>query len=224
MEQLLSPSHEILRRIVDNGPDESEDIVLLDDISWEVYEKFLEDIEDVRHLRVTYDEGRMEIMVLTNRHEQNKKLIARLVETYAFVRDLEVTGAGSVTLKKPRRKGLEAYESYYVQAPPPGPEVMLLDLKKYPPPDLGIEIDVSRSSIPRQPIYGALQVQEVWRVTDDRVAFLVRQSDGKYEAAARSLAFPELSSDDMNRFLAMAVTVSQSAVIRAFRDWLGESK
>jgi Uma2 family endonuclease len=162
----------------------------------------------------------MEIMTLTNRHEQNKTLLGRLVETYALVRDLEVTGVGSVTLKKPKRKGLEADESYYVQTPAPGVGVMRLDLKQYPPPDLGIEIDVTRSSIARQPIYASIGVPEVWRFDGDRVIFLQRKRDGKYRVVEHSQAFPELTSDDLNRFIAMANHMSQSAVVRAFRDWL----
>src|SRR5205085_492110 len=159
-----------------------------------------------------------------NRHEQNKTLLGRLVEMYAFVRDLDVTGVGSVWLAKPRRKGLEPDECYYVQTPAPDVSVMRLDLKVYPPPDLGIEIDITRSSIPRQPVYAFIGVPEVWRFDGERVVFLQRKRDGKYRVATSSRTFPELSSSDVNRFLDMSRRMSQSAVVRAFRDWLEEEE
>ena len=132
----------------------------------------------------------------------------------------KIAEAGSVTMKKPRRKGLEADECYYIQSASPGIEVMRLDLKKNAPPDLAIEIDITRSSIPRQPVYAFIQVREVWRFNGDRVIFLHRNADGQYEPIADSVAFPKLSSDDVNRFLSMSSRMSQSAVVRAFRDWL----
>jgi Uma2 family endonuclease len=221
------PSGSIIAKILQPGSTGPEEPVLLDDVSWEFYEHFLEELDRLkRHLRVTYDDGRMEIMTLTNRHEQQKKLLARLVEMYSLVRDLDITGVGSVTLKKPRRKGLEPDECYYVQTPAPDVTVMRLDLKEYAPPDLGIEVDVSRSSIPRQPVYAFIGVPEVWRFDGQRITILLRKRDGKYRTAARSKTFAELSAADVNRFLAMAEKqkLSQSAVVRAFRDWLEEGR
>ena len=225
MTQLLSLSHDILRDIAKSGSSEPEEPVLLEGVSWEAYEAFLEELDrNKRRVRVTYDEGRMEIMTLGFRHEQNKTLLGRLVETYGLELDLEVTGAGSITLKKPKIKGLEPDECYYVQTPAPGIDVMALDLKKYPPPDLAIEVDITRSSIPRQPVYAFIAVPEVWRFNGERVIILHRNPDGKYDEAPMSLAFPGLSGADINRFLAMSNHMSQSAVIRAFRDWLRERR
>lgn len=221
MTQVVNQSHEILRTIAQPGSTEPIEPVLLEGVSWELYEEFLEELDRAkRRVRVTYDDGRMELMTVTNRHEQNKKLLARLVEMYGFEMELDVTGVGSVTLKKPRRKGLEPDECYYVQTPPPGIDVMALDLKQYPPPDLGIEIDISRSSIPRQPVYAFIAVPEVWRFDGERVSFLHRRNDGEYFVATSSLAFRKLTSDDINRFIGMSSRMSQSAVVRAFRDWL----
>lgn len=223
MTYVLAPSHEILRKIAKFGSTEPEQPVLLEDVSWETYEEFLEELDrHKRHLRVTYDDGRMEIMTLTNRHEQNKKLLARLVEMYALVMELDITGVGSLTLKKPKRKGLEPDESYYVQTPAPDVMVMRLDLKKYPPPDLGIEVDITRGSIARQPVYAFIGVPEVWRFDGERVNFLHRKRDGKYRTATHSKAFPDIAASDINRFIAMSSDMSQSATVRAFRDWLGE--
>jgi Uma2 family endonuclease len=195
---------------------------LIEDVSWELYEHLLKDLDrSHRRLRVTYDDGRMELMVLTNLHEQGKKIVARLVETYALARRIEIVGVGSVTLKKKeKRQGLEPDECYYVQTPAPAMRVMQLNLKKYPPPDLGIEVDITRSSIPRQPIYATMKVPEVWRFDGERVTVLLRQANGKYKPAARSLAFPKLPIAELNRFISMALETSQHHAVFAFWDWL----
>ena len=38
-----------------------------------------------------------------------------------------------------------------------------------PPPDLVIEVDITRSSLDKLSIYAALRVPEVWRYTDGEV-------------------------------------------------------
>jgi Uma2 family endonuclease len=225
MTLVLNPSHAILAKIAEFGSVEPREPVLLQDVSWEVYEEFLEELDRVkRRVRTTYDEGKLEIVTLGNRHEQNKKLLARLVETYADEFDLDVTGTGSVTLKIPKTKGLEPDETYYIHTAPPDISVSSLGLKAFPPPDLAIEVDISRSSLPRQPVYAFIAVPEVWRFKGSRIAMLHRKGDGVYVQAAHSLAFPKLSCEDVNRFLAMSGEMSQSAVIRAFRAWLRENR
>src|SRR5437868_8797229 len=71
------------------------------DVSWEFYEQTLEQLErSGQHARVTYDEGRMEIMTTTGWHEGIKTCVARLLEHYSFVRDIPIQGFGNVTLKR----------------------------------------------------------------------------------------------------------------------------
>lgn len=195
--------------------------VVIEHASWELYEHLLRELDRTRqHVRVTYDDGRMEIMTLGNVHEQGKKIVARLIETYALAHRLHLVGVGSITLKnKEMRKGLEPDECYYVQTPGPPLRARKFDLKKYPPPDLGIEIDDTHSSVPREPIYAALGVPEVWRYDGVKISVLIRGANGKYRTAAKSTAFPKLSIADFNRFLAMP-DASQEEIVYAFWDWL----
>lgn len=198
---------------------------VLEDVSWSYYEQTLAKLQRQNsHVRVTYDDGRMELMTLSSNHERDKTLVARMVELYALEKDISINGVGSLTLKrKDRRKGVEADESYYVKTPVVPRLKGALDLKKYPPPDLAIEIDVSYSSLDRQPIYGAIGVPEVWRVVADEVVVMHRRSDGKYKRANKSLAFPKLSISDFNRFLLEGLDQPQHQVLRAFRDYLRQS-
>ena len=129
--------------------------VILDDVSWDLYERMLEEIGD-GHVRLTYDEGRLQIMSPGPTHERVKKVIARLIEAYSDEVGIAAEGFGSTTFRrKDLKKGLEPDECYYIQ----NHDAMLakdeLDLTIDPPPDLAVEIDISPPGVARQPIYGA---------------------------------------------------------------------
>jgi Uma2 family endonuclease len=201
--------------------------VLLEDVSWETYEQMLENIGEGR-LRLTYDEGRLEIVSPANPHELIKTIVARLVEAYADEMDIPIEGLGSTTWKSKRlQKGLEPDECYFVQH---FSDVIgqagkrKLDLSKDPPPDLAIEIDTTHRSIPRQPIYAALGVPEIWRWDGHHVAPLHRKRNGKYVVGARSLAFPELDFAMLNQLVRLAIDEGQPAAIKAMRRQLRRAR
>src|SRR5207248_1435503 len=150
-----------------------------------------------QHARVTYDQGRMEIMTTTAWHEFIKKSAARLLEHYSFVMDISIKGLGSLTCnRKDLKKGLEPDECYFIRTKPLVNKKGFLDLAKGPPPDLVIEVEVTRSSVPKHPIYQALRVPELWRLSEDRLTVL--RFDGKdHVPTAKSIHFPKL---DMNEF------------------------
>lgn len=195
---------------------------VLEDVSWTFYDQTLRELQAThRHLRVTYDEGRMELMTLGDLHERAKAALGRLLELYALEKDIPLTAIGSLTCRrKGLRKGLEPDEGYYVQTPAPPPTPRPLDLDQYPPPDLAVEVDITHSSLDRQAIYAALGVPELWRYDGQQVIVLLRQDDATYAVAPRSRAFPDLPMDVFNRHLQLALTGPQHQAIRAFRDWL----
>lgn len=193
--------------------------LLLEDVSWSFYEHMLEEIGN-RALRVTYDRGRMEIVAPYWLHEGVKSLIARLIEVYSLEKDIPILPFGSATFRRrDLQRGLEPDECYYVSSRPRDPHGIHIDLTIDPPPDLAIEVDITHGSIPREPIYAALGVPELWRYDGARVIPLHRQPDGRYQSAAVSLAFPDLPMAEFNRFLTLALTADQHAAVKAFQDW-----
>src|SRR5437868_5011932 len=95
--------------------------ILLENVSWDYYLNTLDELEG-RNYRVTYDDGRMEIMAppIGDLHEYGKTCIARLIETYAYEMDLNITGAGEVTThREDVKKGVQPDECYWVQTKPP---------------------------------------------------------------------------------------------------------
>jgi Uma2 family endonuclease len=116
--------------------------------------------------------------------------------------------------------GLEADECYYIQTPVPPAEPVELNLKTYPPPDLAIEVEVSRGSLDKVSIYGRLGVGEVWRWTGDRFVVLVRQTSGAYIEQAASACLPDLPMEQLGELTRLGIEQGQPAAVRALRDRL----
>jgi Uma2 family endonuclease len=196
-------------------------MIVLDDVSWDYYTHTLKELGPSRGVRVTFDDGRMEIVTTSNAHERAKVMISRLIGVYALEADVPVTGDGSLTLRSESlRRGLEPDDCYYVTTPAPPPSAAEFDLAVNPPPDLAIEVEVSKGAIPKQPIYASLNVREVWRYAGDQVIPLRLTGAGVYERTDRSLAFPNLPMDVFSRFVKMGLEQSQHEAVKAFRDWL----
>lgn len=194
--------------------------VVLDGISWESYEQLLEDVGD-GPLRLTYDDGRLEIMSPSGTHEIIKKHVARIIEAYGNELEIAVQGYGSTTFKNhPRLKGLEPDECYYVQHFDDVIGKLDLDPQVDPPPDLAIEIDITTRSVARQPIYAALGVPEIWRYDGTVVTSLHLTPDGNYLPSLKSLAFPNFPMHIVNRLLQISLSTSQPGATRALREWV----
>ena len=195
------------------------------DVSWDYYSRTLEELGPSRGFRITFDQGRMEIVTTSNLHERIKTVIARLLEMYAAEADIPVIGDGTLTLRREAlNRGLEPDECYYVQTPAPPATEGEFDLSINPPPDLAIEVEISRGSISKMPIYSVLKVREVWRYSAGRVVPMHLSKSGEYHAAKDSLAFPDLEMGQFNKFLKQAVEENVHEAIKGLRKWMRQGK
>jgi Uma2 family endonuclease len=194
--------------------------IVLHDVSWDFYERLLEEIGD-RPTRVTFDEGSIEIMSPLPKHEKWISRIGRLVELMAADLSLTIEGFGSTTFRlAERRKGLEPDRCYYVQNAARVRDMDMFDAAIHPPPDLAIEMELTRRSLSRQPIYAALGVPELWRCDDQRFDVLLLGSDGTYKPSETSLAFPFLPMRPFAEFVRRLARDEQATVLREFREWV----
>jgi Uma2 family endonuclease len=196
-----------------------EERFLLERVSWEAYEALLKSWADLP-MRLTYDRGRLEIMSPLLPHEQSKKVIARLVETFTLERRIPLQEGGSTTFRREaKRRGLEPDECYWIQNEPRMRSRTDFDPEKDPPPDLAIEVDISSSSLDRMSIYADLGVPEVWRFDGEAVSIhLLRE--GSYEQTERSLALPELTPEIVLRFLRRSDEVGKTELMLEFLQWV----
>jgi len=194
--------------------------VLLHGVRWSTYEALLEDMGD-RHIRLTYDNGSLEIMTLSPRHEWSKKLIGRMIEAMTEELNIPIRSGGSTTFKKElKKKGLEPDECYWVASEPSVRGRADLEIELDPPPDIAVEVEISTSALNRLGIYAALGVSEIWRSDGHQIMIERLQEDGTYASVAQSPSFPWLPLAELGRFLGESATMGETRWIRSFRAWV----
>ena len=192
---------------------------LLEGISWTSYVSLLRETQDQR-VRMTYDRGTLEFMTLSLGHEAYGNLIGRLIETFTLELDIEIYPGGSTTFhKKARQRGLEPDESYWIQNAAQMRGKREYDIQNDPPPDLAIEIDISRSSLDRLSIYASLGVPEVWRFDGETLTVHVLK-EGVYSVSGQSLALPLLPPSELMRILAESNEENHHELVRSFLAWI----
>lgn len=191
---------------------------VMQNVSWTSYTQLADEIE-TGGTRIIYDQGQFEIMTTSAQHEQVKKITARLLETWAYENDWPVTGWGNVTLRRrDLRVGLEADECYFIETPVPPATPGEFDLMTYPPPDLAIEVEITRSAIDKISIYARLGVPEIWRWTGEQFIVLHRQDDGQYAIRDASRFLPDLPMADLGELVRLALRTDQLTAVRTLRD------
>lgn len=92
--------------------------VVLHDIDWDTYQSLLRQIGD-RSIRLTYDQGTLEIMSPSPEHERFKRYITRFIDALTEELDMPCASAGSTTWSRADlEKGLEPDECYYLTNEP----------------------------------------------------------------------------------------------------------
>ena len=199
---------------------EGEHRFLLPGIGWEGYEALLKMIGD-GNIRVSYDGGDAELMSPLYGHENLKTLFARLIEEVAVGLNIPCEGAGATTWRsKILDKGLEPDECYYLahSAQVVGRET--IDLEVDPPPDLAVEIEISRSALNRMDVYAALGVPEVWRFDGKTLRIEQLQPDRSYRPVAASAELSVISLEEIGHWIKLGRTMGQTAWARQLRAWV----
>jgi Uma2 family endonuclease len=159
-------------------------------------------------------------MTLSHEHESQSYLLARLVDALTEELGLPVKGGRSTTFRRRKKqRGLEPDNCWWIANEAAVRGKSEIDLRRDPPPDLALEIDVTHSSLDRLAIYAALGVPEVWRLENVHlVCYLL--AGGQYATSAVSQAFPGLTVADLASFLQLAGQMDDNAIVRQFRAWV----
>jgi Uma2 family endonuclease len=173
--------------------------ILLSDVEWSTYVK-LRDASEDSHLRMTYLLGELEIMSPGMPHAVFAAQIARLLELFCRLREIDLYAFGDTTYrKKPRRRGLEPDRCYTRGR-----------WKKYP--DVAIEVIVSSPLLDKLEVYRGLGTREVW-VFEDGEFTIHRLRGGRYITIGTSVVFPEV---DLARIAHYATKRNQPQALRAY--------
>lgn len=205
------------------SPNESR--VVLRNVRWQTYEALLEDRGEKPIPRFFFDRGTLEIVAISGKHERLKCLIRRFSEIFTLELGIEIRGTGSTTFKSwLLEKGLEADESYYIQNEAKVRAKDDLDLSVDPPPDLAIEIDITRTGVDKLGIYAALGIPEVWSHDGSKVVIYSLKKTGEHEVVPRSRALPMFPLDEIGQFLDLRNFHSDTQILEAFQAWIRQRK
>jgi Uma2 family endonuclease len=193
-------------------------------VSWDEYEELMTQMESKPGYRMTYDEGRLEIISPNQDHERPKEFILALARFYAEEMDMPLETFGSTTFRRRKKlRGAEPDTSFYVQNAHLMEGQFSLDLEFDPPPDVVVEIDTANESSNKFGIYAALGVNEIWLHNGFAKKFY-RLADDSYIEIERSIAFPLLTSKALNEFIERSKNESQTKALKEFRQWLRDKK
>ena len=194
--------------------------LVLQGVPWEVYQD-LRNLPENDHVRMTFDEGVLEMMSPSALHERWGDLIGQLISVWRLELSIDAMSCGGMTVsRKDLKKGLEADNCYYVQHEPQVRHKTELDFAVDPPPDLAVEVDVSRSSLGKLELYAAFGVSEVWRYDGQRIEVLILGPKHCYLPNTESVCFPGIPLEEMTWVLGRMGTEGETALILSFRDYV----
>ena len=111
--------------------------LILQGISWDFYERLLDEFNGSNALHFAYDNGTLEVEVPLGKHEIPIRLLADLISNLCVEKDIGVRNVGSTTFRKrAKAKGIEPDSAFYIQNEKKVRGLLDLDLSKDPPPDL----------------------------------------------------------------------------------------
>jgi Uma2 family endonuclease len=194
--------------------------VVLDNISWSLYEDLLAAQRDRRAPRVTYDRGQLEIESPSAEHEQITEAVGLLVHIVAEESGVNVKSFGSTTFRREDiDRGFEPDVCFYVSSLSRVLGKAFLDLKFDPAPDLVIEVDIFSSSLDRLSIMARMGIAEVWRYEGGRW-WILGLNRSQYEERHQSAVLPALTAEAIARFAEMSRTLEPLDWVREVREFV----
>jgi len=208
MPSILSPPHEL-----------REQRVVMNQVSWETYERLLAANIDASSPRLTYNQGTLEVRSPSLEHERLKKVLATIADLVAEEKGIEFEDLGSTTFRRRDFEGgAEPDACFYVQNVERIRGKREIDLVVDPPPDLVIEVEITGPAVSKLPIYARLGVPEIW-LTDGISLRILRLADGEYRASERSAVLPFLTESVLSEFMEQSRTLTTLAWRRMVRNW-----
>ena len=194
----------------------SADRVILRDVSWETYERLLEDLKSRSSPRLAYDQGVLEIMSPHLEHDRTNRILATIVEIVLEELEVDFEAVGSTTFKRGAlKRGFEPDSAFYIRSAERVRDKKKLDMEVDPPPELAIEIDLTNDSLDKFPLYAALGVPEVWRYEDTLEIWILDQ--GRYVQRHASVAIPVLNDKLITDLMESSLSMKRPAWSRQTR-------
>jgi Uma2 family endonuclease len=198
--------------------------VVLHHVAWDTYERLLADDAERRVPRMTYDQGVLELVTPSMPHEEDADTIADVVKTVATGLGIPIRSVASTTFRrKDLERGFEADASFYIQHEERIRGLREVDLSVDPPPDLVLEMEMSRSALDKLVLFASMGIPEVWRSDGERITIYVLDQD-RYRESSTSSVLPALTREVLTRFLAASRTMLSHEWFQAVSAWAREQR
>jgi Uma2 family endonuclease len=178
---------------------------VLSRVPWSTYVELRDALANSR-VRMTYSSAVLELMRPSELHEEESKLIARLLEAWADENDVDLRGFKSATFRnEAQARGAEADECYTIG--PMGQDAV---------PQLAIEVVVSSPLLDKLDVYAGLGVAEVWIWHSMSMNFAVHRLTGrKYDPVPSSVLLPAVDLGVLTSFVRSGE--NQTALVKSYR-------
>jgi Uma2 family endonuclease len=161
---------------------------LVHNVSWQQLEELDRALSKFGRFRLAYLDGTLELMPVSNDHEDFKKTIAILLEAYMRAIGVRFYGRGAPTMgSQAQGARKEPDESYNIET-----------RKAYP--DLVIEVVFTSGGVDKLEIYRRLGVREVW-FWEDGVLAIYQLTDDRYTQIVNSGLLPQLPIETFLRYV-----------------------
>lgn len=193
-------------------------------VTWREYQDLLDELGEHRRVLVSFGEGVLEIMPISRPHEHYKETVSRLVFALSEELDTNAEPGGSTTLQlEALQGGVEPDTSFFIRHAEQMVGKDTHDLLEDPPPDLVVEIDVSRPRYSKKEIYCRMGVPEFWQY-DGKIFKVFELVGDDYVETESSVAFPFVRAGDLAAFLERSKTESNLAILKSFRECVRANK
>lgn len=187
-------------------------------LNWKTYEALLQQLADDRPTRLAYDRGVLEIRMPGELHEIVNRLLAKIITLLAMELGMEANDFGSTTLNRESLdRGIEPDSCFYIQNAAPG-QGLERNATESIAPDLALEVDIANSSASKMAIYQAMAVPEIWLFRRNVLKIQWLEA-GQYVEVEYSRAFPTVSAQQLNQWIDLRRTATDSAVLREVQQF-----
>ena len=206
------------------GAAEGESRVLMREVGWEGYESLLKLVGDRPSPRLAYLNGDVELMSPGYQHESIGERLGLLVPLIVMGLGIPFQPAGLTTFRRrDLDRGIEGDKTYYLANAARVRGNKKIDLEVDPPPDLAIEVEITRPVADRLAIYAGLGVPEVWICDEQSLRFLRLGPDGSYDEVEASVALPPLTRADLIPWIARPPDLDEAQWLLRFQDWVRDT-
>lgn len=207
---------------------DSEQRTVLQRVSWPKYEQVLARSRPDRTARFTYWRGQLEMMNSLEEHQRIQQLLETMLLAIGDELDWAIEGYKVPVLKREELQlGVEPDAAYYVQQAERMRRRQAIALEIDPPPDLILEVELSRSALNKFALYAELGIPEVWRYIGkpgkdflQGNLFIHYLEGDRYREEDYGLAFPFLPTGRILEFLQDSEVRGVPTALRNLREWL----